>query len=172
MTENRDVLFYFIILYFPNHKIITVSNGSFRKTTGLILSIISLSSIQSNSSIYLLILFIHSLFKSCTTNITTFTKIPHLLYFSISFKYSPFYPSPPSLSPISFPNGRFIHSIFIIFNQSMQVPVLVLSIFYSFYPSLSIDQNTKRESGRKVQIGNIQAAKVIQSSHFHLLIRL
>lgn len=54
----------------------------------------------------------------------------------------------------------------------MQVPVLVLSIFYSFYPSLSIDQNTKRESGRKVQIGNIQAAKVIQSSHFHLLIRL
>ena len=54
----------------------------------------------------------------------------------------------------------------------MQVPVLVLSIFYFFYPSLSIDQNTKRESGRKVQIGNIQAAKVIQSFHFHLLIRL
>ena len=54
----------------------------------------------------------------------------------------------------------------------MQVPVLVLSIFYSSHPSLSIDQNTKRESGRKVQIGNIQAAKVIQSSHFHLLIRL
>ena len=30
----------------------------------------------------------------------------------------------------------------------MQVPVLVLN------------QNTKRESGRKVQLGNIQAAKV------------
>ena len=122
---------------------------------------LSRSSIQSDSSILHLILFIHSLFKSCTTNITTSSQLTHLLYFSISFKYSPFYPSPPSLSSISFPNGRFIHSIFFIFSQSMQVPVLVLSIFYSFYPSLSIDQNTKRESGRKVQIGNIQAAKVI-----------
>lgn len=42
----------------------------------------------------------------------------------------------------------------------MQVPVLVLSTFYIFIGYLSIDQNTKRESGRKVQIGNIQAAKV------------
>ena len=66
--RNRDVMFCFLILYFPNHKIITVSNGSFRKTTSLILSIISLSSIQSDSSILHLILFIHSLFKSQTTN--------------------------------------------------------------------------------------------------------
>ena len=113
--RNRDVMFCFLILYFPNHKIITVSNGSFRKTTSLILSIISLSSIQSDSSILHLILFIHSLFKPSTANITASSQITHLLYFSISFKYSPFYPSPPSLSSISFPNGRFIHSIFIIF---------------------------------------------------------
>ena len=113
--RNRDVMFCFLILYFPNHKIITVSNGSFRKTTSLILSIISLSSIQSDSSILHLILFIHSLFKSQTTNITASSQITHLLYLYISFKYSPFYSSPPSLSSISFPNGRFIHSIFIIF---------------------------------------------------------
>ena len=77
MTENRDVLFYFIILYFPTLKIITVSNRSFRKTTSLILSIISLSSIQSASSILHLILFIHSLFKSQTTNITASSQITH-----------------------------------------------------------------------------------------------
>ena len=112
MTENRNVLFHFIILYFSIFKIFTVSNGSFRKTTSLILSIISLSSIQSDSSILHLILFIHSLFKSCTTNITTFITITFVLYFSISFKYTPFYPS---LSSISFPNGRFIHLIFFIF---------------------------------------------------------
>ena len=75
--RNRDVMFFFLILYFPNHKIITVSNGSFRKTTSLILSIISLSSIQSDSSILHLILFIHSLFKSQTTNITASSQITH-----------------------------------------------------------------------------------------------
>ena len=75
--RNRDVLICFLILYFPNHKIITVSNGSFRKTTSLILSIISLSSIQSDSSILHLILFIHSLFKSQTTNITVSSQITH-----------------------------------------------------------------------------------------------
>ena len=75
--RNRDVMFCFLILYFPNHKIITVSNGSFRKTTSLILSIISLSSIQSASSILHLILFIHSLFKSQTTNITASSQITH-----------------------------------------------------------------------------------------------
>ena len=75
--RNRDVLICFLILYFPNHKIITVSNGSFRKTTSLILSIISLSSIQSDSSILHLILFIHSLFKSQTTNITASSQITH-----------------------------------------------------------------------------------------------
>ena len=70
-------MFCFLILYFPNHKIITVSNGSFRKTTSLILSIISLSSIQSDSSILHLILFIYSLFKSQTTNITASSQITH-----------------------------------------------------------------------------------------------
>ena len=75
--RNRDVMFCFLILYFPNHKIITVSNGSFRKTTSLILSIISLSSIQSDSSILHLILFIHSLFTSQTTNITASSQITH-----------------------------------------------------------------------------------------------
>lgn len=44
----------------------------------------------------------------------------------------------------------------------MQVPVLVLSIFSFYAEALYIDQNTKRESGRKVQIGNIQAAKVFK----------
>ena len=46
--RNMDVMFFFLILYFSDFKIITVSNGSFRKTTSLILSIISLSSIQSD----------------------------------------------------------------------------------------------------------------------------
>ena len=133
--RNRDVMFCFLILYFPNHNIITVSNGSFRKTTSLILSIISLSSIQSDSSILHLIIFIHSLFKSQSTNITASSQITHysislfLYFFQISTSYSPFYSSPPSLSSISFPNGRFIHPIFFIFSQSMQVPVLVLSTF-------------------------------------------
>ena len=77
MTENRYVLFCFIILYFPILRIFTVSNGSFRKTTGLILSIISLSSIQSDSSILHLILFIHSLFTSQITNITASSQITH-----------------------------------------------------------------------------------------------
>ena len=165
-------MFCFLILYFPNHKIITVSNGSFRKTTSLILSIISLSSIQSDSSILHLILFIHSLFKSQTTNITASSQITH---YSISLFLSNTHLSIhhlPHFLPFLFQTGVSSTPFSSFFNQSMQVPVLVLSTFYSFYHSLSIDQNTKRESGRKVQIGNIQAAKVIQSSHFHLLIRL
>ena len=169
-------MFCFLILYFSDLKIITVSNGSFRKTTSLILSIISLSSIQSDSSILHLILFIHSLFKSQTTNITASSQITH---YSISLFLSNTrliltFLTITSLTFFHFFSKWAFHPLHFhhFFNQSMQVPVLVLSIFYSFYPSLSIDQNTKRESGRKVQIGNIQAAKVIQSSHFHLLIRL
>lgn len=42
----------------------------------------------------------------------------------------------------------------------MQVPVLVLSKFVFDMIDMWIDQNTKRESGRRVQLGNIQAAKV------------
>ncbi len=53
--------------------------------------------------------------------------------------------------------------------MAMSTPILVLSEYYVFLivvcyiltsSSLSLDANTKRESGKKAQYGNIQAAKV------------
>ena len=45
-------------------------------------------------------------------------------------------------------------------STAMQVPVLVLSRKWQLREVLHVDQNTKRESGRRVQLGNIEAAKV------------
>lgn len=47
-------------------------------------------------------------------------------------------------------------------------PVLVLSefpvyIYIAVWLDISIDSNTKRETGRKAQLGNIEAAKVSRS---------
>ena len=42
-------------------------------------------------------------------------------------------------------------------------PCFLFSILHSKFSRFFADQNTRRESGRKVQLGNVEAAKVSEN---------